>query len=152
LYNTFGDKRTLYLQALKSYQEKTHAGHLKRLSSPTSPLKGIRDLLTGLFTDDDELRSMGCMGVASVAEFGTTDQDLMALWSKSAPALSKRLVERIKEGQTCNEIDPQLRPEDAAAFIQAMMAGLQIAARGGADLAGLRRQASFCVDRLRLKS
>jgi TetR/AcrR family transcriptional repressor of nem operon len=56
LYNAFGDKRALYLEALRSYQRATTAGHLRRLNEPTSPVAGIRSLLLGLIADDDELR------------------------------------------------------------------------------------------------
>jgi TetR/AcrR family transcriptional repressor of nem operon len=151
LYNTFGDKKQLYLQALEAYAERMTVNHLRRLNRPKSPLKGIRELLTGLFAADDELRSLGCMGVDSVAEFGTTDPDLMTVWSKAAPPLSRRLIERIEEGQACKEIDPRVRPADAADFVQVMMAGLQIAARGGADLKDLQRMAAFAAERLKLQ-
>src|SRR5689334_10845246 len=71
LYNAFGDKRALYLEALDSYQQATTAGHLKRLNEPASSIAGIRALLLGLIAEDDELRAMGCMGVGAVSEFGT---------------------------------------------------------------------------------
>jgi len=149
LYNTFGDKKALYLKTLEVYQDRMIRGHLSRLNGQKSPLKGIKELLTGLFSKDDELRSMGCMGVGSVAEFGTADPDLIALWSRASPLLSKRLIERVEEGQSFKEIDPSIRPEEAAGFVQTLMAGLQIAARGGADFQQLRKLAMFGVDRLK---
>jgi AcrR family transcriptional regulator len=151
LYNAFGDKRQIYLEALQSYQQKSVAGHLTRLTSARSPLDGIRQLLVGLVPEDDRLRALGCMGVGSVGEFGTTDPDLVALRKKIAPLLGARLTKRIKEGQASGEIDKGMKPDDAAGFIQITMAGLQIAARGGADADALRKLADFAVDRLRAR-
>ena len=72
LYAAFGDKRRLYVEALERYQQASVAGHLRRLRSGTSPLAGIEALMIGLIPADDAERRLGCMGVGSVAEFGTT--------------------------------------------------------------------------------
>src|ERR1700761_2243502 len=55
LYNAFGDKRRLYLEALGAYQARSVGGHLARLNGPVSPLEGVRDLLLGLIPDDEAL-------------------------------------------------------------------------------------------------
>ncbi|WP_095992206.1 TetR/AcrR family transcriptional regulator [Cystobacter fuscus] len=151
LYNAFGDKRQLYLEALRTYQRNTTSGHLARLTSPTSPLDGILDLLVGLVSEDDARRRLGCMGVGSVGEFGTTDPELVEMREKISPVLHARLVGRIREGQAKGEIDSSLEPAEAAAFIQMTMTGLQVAARGGAGAEDLHGLARFTVDRLRAK-
>ena len=148
LYNAFGDKRRLYLEALEAYQQGTVSGHLKRLGAPASPLAGLRDLLLGVVAEDDGLRGLGCMGVGSVGEFGASDPQIAAVRAKAMPLLRARLVERILEGQAGGEIAPEMDAGDAADFIQMTMTGLQLAARGGAGLEDLRRMAAFAVDRL----
>ena len=148
LYGAFGDKRTLYLEALDTYQQRTNASHLKRLRDPASPLKGIEDLLTGLVADDDCERVLGCMGVGSVGEFGITDEELNMRRSKASTVLGQRIIERIKEGQQMGEIDAGLDVAEASAFVQMTMTGLQLAARGGATAADLKSMARFAVQRL----
>lgn len=151
LYNAFGDKRQLYLEALQTYQQDVTSGHLHRLNSLPSPLEGIESLLVGLIAEDDRQRAMGCMGVGSVGEFGTTDEDLIALRAKVSQVLQARLVERIREGQARGEIERDMSPEQAAGFVQMTMTGLQVAARGGADAEQLWALARFAVDRLRAR-
>jgi len=148
LYGAFGDKRTLYLEALDTYQQRTNASHLKRLRDPASPLKGIEDLLTGLVADDDCERVLGCMGVGSVGEFGITDEELNMRRSKAGTVLGQRIIERIKEGQQMGEIDAGLDVAEASAFVQMTMTGLQLAARGGATAADLKSMGRFAVQRL----
>lgn len=149
LYNAFGGKRQLYVEALRAYQLQSIAGHLQRLNAPASPLDGIRDLLTGLAPDDDARRALGCMGVGSVGEFGVTDAELMRMRAEASAGLDARLTARVREGQDLGEIAPAADAHDIARFVQMTMTGLQLAARGGAGAEDLRKLATFAVDRVR---
>jgi len=151
LYNAFGDKRKLYLEALERYQGESTAGHIERLNGSASPLAGIEALLLGLVADDEDERALGCMGVVAMSEFGAADPELVALRNKVAPRLSKRLVERIREGQAAGEIDTDLDARQAAAFVLMTMQGIQLAARGGSDAKSLRALARFAIDRYRAR-
>jgi TetR/AcrR family transcriptional repressor of nem operon len=151
LYNAFGDKRALYLEALERYQRATTSGHLNRLKAHASPVAGIEALLLGLIAEDDDQRAMGCMGVGAVSEFGADDPALAELRARVGPVLSSCLVERLREGQTGGEIDPAMNAEDGARFIQMTMTGLQLAARSGASADTLRSLARFAVDRLKMR-
>ncbi len=148
LYAAFGDKRRLYVEALERYQQQSIAGHLGRLRSGASPLAGIEALMIGLIPSDDAERRLGCMGVGSVAEFGTTDPDLVKLRARSGVVLFEALKERLRAAQAAGEIDRSLDVGVAARFLQTTMQGLQLAARAGADFASLRDLARFVVERL----
>jgi TetR/AcrR family transcriptional repressor of nem operon len=149
LYNAFGDKRKLYLEALERYQRESNASHLKRLNSGASPLGGIEALLLSLISDDDSVRALGCMGVSAVCEFGVADPELVMLRSKVGPRLFRRLVERIREGQACGEVDLAIDAREAAAFLQMTMQGIQLGARAGGDAKSLRALARFAINRFR---
>lgn len=149
LYNTFGDKRQIYVEALRSYQRAVTGDHIRRLTTPATAIGGIEALLVGLVSEDDTRRSLGCMGVGSVSEFGASDPELVAMREKVGPLLHEKILARVRDGQAAGELDPALDPNEAAAFIQMTMTGLQTAARGGGGLEELRRMARFSVDRLR---
>jgi AcrR family transcriptional regulator len=149
LYNTFRDKRALYLEALEKYQRMSTAGHLQRLNGPSSPIAGLEALLVGLVSDDDDIRMLGCMGVGAVCEFGSTAADIVAVRTKAAPVLHTRLLRRVREGQAAGEIDRSLDCAMAASFIEMTMQGIQLAARAGAAAGSLRSQARFALERLK---
>ncbi len=151
IYNAFGDKRQLYLEALETYQRNATSCHTQRLNTPASPLDGLKDLLIGLIPEDDKQRFRGCMGVGSIGEFGTTDPELVEMREKMIAVLHAKVVERIKEGQELGEIAPDLDPLKAASFIEITMSGLQLAARGGAGADELHALAAFAVERLRAR-
>jgi TetR/AcrR family transcriptional regulator, transcriptional repressor for nem operon len=52
MYDTFGDKWRLYVEALERYQQESIAGNINRLRSTTSPLAGIEALVVGLIASD----------------------------------------------------------------------------------------------------
>lgn len=149
LYNTFGDKRRLYLEALGAYQRMSIEEHLGRLKTGSSVVTGIEALLFGLISKDPEERALGCLGVSSASEFGVMDVDLADLRTKAAKLLHAGLVARIREGQQNGELDPRINAQDTAAFIGLTMTGLQLAARAGSSPTNLRAMARFAIDRLK---
>jgi AcrR family transcriptional regulator len=153
LYNAFGDKRSLYGEALERYQQATTSGHVRRLKAPASPLAGIEALLLGLIAEDDAQRAMGCMGVGAVSEFGATHPAAAAAAAARRAKVGRpvfdALVERLREGQAMGEIDASMDAADAARFIQMTMTGIQLAARAGAGVEALQSLAAFAVERLK---
>ncbi|RQZ14855.1 TetR/AcrR family transcriptional regulator [Burkholderia sp. Bp9031] len=152
LYNAFGDKRKLYVEALERYQSESVSGHVARLAAPASALAGIEALLLGVIAGDVAERMLGCMGVNSICEFGAADPELVELREKAGAMLMKRLVARVREGQEAGEIDRSIEAREAAGFVLTMMQGIQLAARAGTRPQALRTTAEFAAERLRARS
>ena len=149
MYDTFGDKRRLYIEALERYQQESVAGHVNRLRSTTSPLAGIEALVVGVIASDRAARAKGCMGVGSISEFGNSDVELAKLRTKSGGALHKALVERLQEAKAAGEIRETIDIERAARFVETTMLGLQVAAKAGMSAQSLRDTAAFAIVGLR---
>ena len=149
MYDTFGDKRRLYVEALERYQRQGVAAHINRLRSTASPLAGIEALLVGVTPSDRATREKGCMGVGSICEFGNADAELAKLRIKSGGALHKALVERLQDALAIGDIGETVDIEHAARFVETMMLGVQVAAKAGASAQALRNTAAFAVAGLR---
>ena len=149
MYDTFGDKRRLYVEALRRYQLESVAGHIKRLRSMASPLAGIEALVVGVISSDRTTREKGCMGVGAICEFGNADAELAQLRVKSGGMLRKALVERLQGAQAAGEIGETVDIEHAARFVETTMFGLQVAARAGESTRSLRDMAAFAIAGLR---
>lgn len=149
MYDTFGDKRRLYLEALERYSTHSVTQILASLQSAASPLAGIEAALVDFASRPQAVASLGCLGVSSVCEFGVSDEEV----SQVNQAASKRLVsafERaVTEGQQAGEIDAGLKPRAAVQFVLAMLTGMKVAARGGASVATLREMARVALRSLR---
>jgi len=148
MYNSFGDKRRLYLEALARYQDASVSGHINRLRSKKS-LAGIEAMLVGVIADDRAVRERGCMGVNAVSELGCTDPDVTRLRGESDRRLSAALRARLEEAREAGELRRGLDVETAAAFVGTTMQGLQVGARAGRPLRALREVAHFAIASLR---
>jgi TetR/AcrR family transcriptional regulator, transcriptional repressor for nem operon len=145
MYDTFGDKRRLYVEALEKYQRQSVAAHINRLRSTASPLAGIEALLVGVIPSDRATREKGCMGVGSISEFGNADAELAKLRIKSSGALHKALVERLQDAQATGEIGKTIDIECGARLVETVMLGIQVAAKAGASAQALRDTSAFAV-------
>jgi TetR/AcrR family transcriptional regulator, transcriptional repressor for nem operon len=149
MYDTFGDKRRLFVEALERYQRDSVAGHIKRLRSIASPLAGIEALVVGVISPDRPTREKGCMGVGAICEFGNADTQLAELRIKSGGMLRKALVERLQDAQAAGEVGETVDVECAARFLETTMSGLQVAAKAGESARTLRDVAAFAIAGLR---
>jgi TetR/AcrR family transcriptional repressor of nem operon len=149
MYDTFGDKRRLYVEALERYMLESVAGHIRRLRSIASPLAGIEALLVGVISSDRTTREKGCMGVGSICEFGNADTELAELRVKSGGLLHKAVVERLQDAQAAGEIGATADIERAARFVETTMFGLQVAAKAGETARALRDVAAFAIAGMR---
>lgn len=149
LYNAFGDKRKLYVEALERYQSESVSGHVTRLMAPASALEGVAALLLGVIAPNAAERVLGCMGVNAICEFGAADHELAGLRERAGAMLHRQVAARIREGQGAGEIDRTLDAREAASFVLTTMQGIQLGARAGAKPQALRATAGFAADRLR---
>ena len=149
LYDTFGDKRRLFVEALERYQRESIAGHMKRLRSTASPVAGLEALVVGLIPSDRATREKGCMGVGATCEFGNADAELTECRVKSGGMLHKALVERLQDAKAAGEIGETVDVERAARFVETTMLGLQVAAKAGESARTLRDTVAFAIAGLR---
>jgi len=149
MYDTFGDKRRLFLEALTKYQRDSIAANISRLRSTSSPLAGIEAMVAGLIPAEKAFRENGCMGINSISEFGNSDSELNALRAESSRLQHRALIDRFREAQAAGEIGKTADVEQAARFVETTMAGLQISAKAGAGPKDLRDTAAFAITLLK---
>jgi TetR/AcrR family transcriptional repressor of nem operon len=151
LYDTFGGKRTLYLEALRRYQDDSVAARVKTLRTAASPLSAIEQFLVAVARETPTQRAMGCMGVRAICDFGTSDPDVSALGKSAGAVVEAALEDTLRKAKAKNEVRPSVDVRAAARFLQATLTGLKIAARSGSTPNALRSIAEVAVDGLRTK-
>jgi AcrR family transcriptional regulator len=148
LYDTFGDKWRLYLEALARYNSESTAGHLADLKAGPSATQAIKTLLLRFAETPEALRARGCMGINAICEFGQ-DPDVAAAAMPSRKLLDAALVGLLEAGKAQGDVAASVDPKSAARFIAATLAGLKVQAKAGAPAEMLRDVADFAVDSLR---
>jgi TetR/AcrR family transcriptional regulator, transcriptional repressor for nem operon len=131
MYDSFGDKRTLYLEALALYHQQSVAKRIAVLCSRNTAFAGIEAMLISAAPADQMLRRKGCMGVASIVEFGSDAPDVEGLRKRSDPAFTRALTAAVERAKEQGDISSAVSTASAVRFILVVMQGLQVGARSG---------------------
>ncbi|MCE9672243.1 TetR/AcrR family transcriptional regulator [Myxococcus stipitatus] len=151
MYDTFGDKHRLYLEALQHYQARNAAALEERLRSEDSPLAAIERVFLAIANEPAPARARGCMGVNAIIELAQKDADVASL-SKAATKTCEAAFERIvEEARRRGEVPAAIDARQAGRFLLNALQGLRVTAKAGASPAALREITAFTVSSLRAR-
>jgi TetR/AcrR family transcriptional repressor of nem operon len=126
LYQTFGDKHSLFIAALRKYLGGMRQHKNELLEQAATPLEGIRNVAHGMvdMADGDSECPKGCMVINSVVELAPRDPEVKAILVEHMTLMRQSLVEVLTKGQALGEIDAQRPAELIAGLLMTFMAGL----------------------------
>jgi TetR/AcrR family transcriptional regulator, transcriptional repressor for nem operon len=139
MYDTFGDKRALFLKALRLYSEENINAIVAELRKPGRPLTNIRNVLIQFTERKDLSPPYGCMGVNAICEFGLTDQEVLEAMQDAARLQRRVLLETLRRAIKQGELAPDADIAGLAEYVEVTLAGLRVAAKGGMGRAALKR-------------
>jgi AcrR family transcriptional regulator len=84
MYDTFGDKRALFLRALEMYVTESVKSINAELEKPGSALATVRNALVTFAERNDLSSSEGCMGLNAISEFGQRDSEVTRITRNAA--------------------------------------------------------------------
>jgi len=144
LYGAFGDKRRLFLEALRRYSDGSLAKMRQALEGAKPAAAAIEAaLLVGLGSADD--LETGCLGVGSIVEFSRGDAEVNALNDAAAALVVAAFAARVRDGIAAGAFDAALDPDAAGRMLLTLRSGLKVAARGGAGQDELRQAARLAL-------
>jgi TetR/AcrR family transcriptional repressor of nem operon len=150
MYDTFGDKRKLFLEALRRYTERSVAEVAERLAaSSESPLQAIREWLVAVSLERPARRCLGCMGVNAISEFGTADAGVSKVTRDSGQVLNDILSQAVRRAKERGELDESTDESAASQFLQCVLQGLRIRAKAGASPQILSESANLAIEALK---
>ncbi len=130
LYNTFGDKRTLYRRALEHYVERGFCDRVRRFESQLAPRAAIGaffDEVIALSLADDQRR--GCMIVNSALELAPHDAEFQVALAQVLRDMEAFFRRCVKAGQDAGAINAALPADDLARMLLGLLMGLRVLAR-----------------------
>jgi TetR/AcrR family transcriptional repressor of nem operon len=113
LYDTFGDKRSLFLEALNRYVGSMIGPVIAQLRAPGSPMGNIKKVFERLELLVAEPHP-GCFVGNSLAEFGHADSDLSKMLHGYLKALEEAFHDALVRAKKTGELKSKLRPRDLA--------------------------------------
>ena len=146
LYDTFGDKHTLFLETLKRYEELGKPALLAELEGPGSGKEAIERLFRNTIEAYERGRPRrGCFMVNATIELAAHDAEVAQCVAKSFARTQQAFLHALTRAQEQGELHTQRDLESLARFLTTALHGLQVAVKAGADLADLRDIASVAL-------
>jgi TetR/AcrR family transcriptional repressor of nem operon len=143
MYDTFGDKRALFLRALELYVTESVQSVGVELDRNGSALSAVRNALVSFAERKDLSSSEGCMGLNAIGEFGQRDVDVTRITRNAARIQRQNLMKVFARARMQGEVDADADLEGMADFFESTLAGIRIAAKAGKSREALRKVAAF---------
>lgn len=151
MYDTFGDKHRLFLEALQVYNAESGAGLVERLHAGSSPLMAIEKVLLSIANQPPEERARGCMGVNATTELAQKDPEVASV-IRAAGVLCETAFEQIlRAAKRQGELSPSVDEKKGGRFLLSTLQGLRVTAKAGATPEALRDIATFAVAGLKAR-
>ena len=132
IYDTFGDKQTLFLRALQLFEEITQ----KKMEQQTKPFRSAKLAIRSLFEMavlSIEGKPPGCFIVNTAVELTQHNQEIADRISKNFNKTESFIYELLVQGQRSGEISDQLNIEKLAQSIHNAFIGIRVLAKTTKD-------------------
>jgi AcrR family transcriptional regulator len=149
MYDTFGDKKRLYLAALAHYATTGRDELRRQLAGGSSALGAIEAFLLDAARVDAGQRERGCLAVNAVAEFGKADPEVHAYIERTQRVTEEVFAEALARARDAGELADGVDLAAAAHFIHTTIRGMRISAKAGASAAQLAATVAFAMAALK---
>lgn len=148
LYDTYGDKHTLYQTALRRYLDRAMDHFRRKLADPAPVRKVFGELFEGLICAGCDGGHHGCLMVNSMVELSPHDADTRALAQAHAREIEGLFTSRLSAAQRAGELDRAKDPVALARYLYHTILGLSVAARALGEGESLRQSARLALQAL----
>ena len=127
LYDTFGDKKSLFLAALAEYERQCRQSMIQTLERPGSAKAAIRNWVSTTAESCAGQQALrGCMGMKAAIEMGPEDTDVAEFFRRVTREREQVVARAIKRGQADGEISRTIEPRAVARYLLTSLAGLRM--------------------------
>ena len=147
LYDTFGDKHTLFLKAMDRFRDKVNAeiaGQVKRAKTATEALELIFDFMI----NGNEDSPSGCLMVNSAVELAMRDDAVDSKSTESFTLSEQLFTDIILWGQQNGEFNSACNANELAEQLHAVCVGLRVMTKTSMPKEKLKSIASFSIKSL----
>lgn len=134
LYNAFGDKRALFVQALERYMERATRERIRRLETSLPPKQAIRQFFREIVeraVNDRDRR--GCFLINSALEVAPHDAELGAEIAERLGEIEAFLRRSVQAAQADGSVPKDRNSREIARLLLGVLLGVRVLARSKPD-------------------
>ncbi|MUL36321.1 TetR/AcrR family transcriptional regulator [Gloeocapsopsis dulcis] len=150
LYDTFGNKRSLFLKALDYYAQTEVKAMRDQLLASGSPLANLEQVLQNLQQRHSLPRSRGCMLGTNIADFDTDDTEIALILYHHLQRLEDAYCTVIDRAQKAGEISSAINSRNVARMLLCTTQGMALLGRVVEDETLLRSTVEATVMLLKM--
>ncbi len=124
LYDTFGDKRSLFIEALKTYSHIQSQNVIGRLQGPGTAMENLESLLKHMREFGLGNSAKGCFLVNASAEFGIQDEEVTEVIQACKTRIEDALVRTLDQARKEGDLAPGVPSRRLARLIMSVTQGL----------------------------
>ncbi|MGW2339063.1 TetR/AcrR family transcriptional regulator [Streptomyces sp. NPDC001661] len=149
LYGAFGDKHSLFLRALREYDDANLSVLRERLESAARGIDLVREFVLGPTADPTGgAARRGCLLANSNAELASSTPDVAAEARRTYDAITVILTAALERAQREGDLATDVDPAETARAVLVAQLGLIALGRTGMDIDGLTAAAQSTLARL----
>ena len=145
LYDTFGDKRALYLKAMAYYRDQTNSEMQKMLNEIPSVKDGFSKLLYRLAAETREQHERGCLLLSANLQRDVKDAVVRSFLRDNQARVEAIFVQALLRAQKQGELSPKDEPDALARFFVVTIQGMRAMARLKSDRRALEQVARVAL-------
>ena len=139
-YNSFGDKFSLYEEALSLYQSQQMENLHQVLHPDQSPKEALVSLFKGISSDIAKGNKQGCMLSKCTSELSAQEPRVMPFLKENKDRVVKLFATLIRKGQDEDEISRDKDPDTLALYLFVNLQGLKLTSMLETDLQQVTKQ------------
>lgn len=134
LYDTFGDKESLFYAALNTYTSKYQAIMVQDIINAPSPLTVIKSFFSNQIAQSvNDSEHKGCLIVNTATELAANSSKANEFVCENVDIVVNAFAQAIEKGQQMGEITKANSPLQLARFLFNASIGMRVSARTGTD-------------------
>lgn len=134
LYDTYGDKRTLFISVLEHYRKTQAQAMIEKIEQSTDIVQTLREMLYQILTSDTaEKMKYGCFVVNTIIELAPHDEEINALVAGNQKDIEQVIYKAIQKGQQKGQVTKKHSAKTLAKFILNTLTGLRVTVKANTD-------------------
>ena len=142
IYNTFGDKHSLFIESIKHYGEVVTSNTLKVLNEGESPVENITKFFQDMISRPYDKQCIGCLVVNTVVELTPHDEQAAEVVNGILKNIEKAFYDCLLKAQVLGQISGESNIKALASYFASSTHGLLVTGKSAAG----RQQMKDIVD------
>jgi len=131
LYDTFGNKRQLFIKTIELYRDTRLAGALALLEREGSPTQNVKEVVRFFEQLALDKRARGCLVANSLVEVGSRDPEVRELLTETLGVLEKSISKALLRAQRAGELPKGRSPRAIARALTNALIGMAVTGKLG---------------------